>query len=151
MMSRFQILIKVAFIGSYTLFALSCNQIKSDNNNDTNSLNQTKGTPDIQFDTLFYDFGNLVEGEKVSYIFKFKNTGTSDLIIFDAYSTCGCTVPNYSNEPLKPGDEGQIEVIFDSSGRNGMQYKNITLKLNTPMREKTLTIKANVKPSKSNN
>jgi len=60
-------------------------------------------------------------------------------------------VPNFSKEPVKPGENGKIEVSFDSAGRNGVQYKNITLKLNTIIKEKTLTIKANVKPNKSIN
>jgi len=103
------------------------------------------GVAEITFDTLFYDFGNLIEGEKGAFTFKYKNTGTADLLIYDVYSTCGCTVPSFSKEPVSPGEEGKIEVLFDSANRSGLQNKTITLKLNTPAGEKSLWIKANVK------
>ena len=100
--------------------------------------------PEIKFDTTYYDFGTLVQGEQVEYTFKFKNIGDADLIIFDAYSMCGCTVPHYSEDPIHPGEEGKIEVVFNSEGKHGLQYKTVTLKLNTEIDERTLTIKANV-------
>ncbi|NOQ24495.1 MAG: DUF1573 domain-containing protein [Bacteroidales bacterium] len=121
---------------------LSCN-----NKNDkikNNEIAETGGYPIIKFDTTYHNFGTLIQGEKVAFTFYFKNTGTSNLIIKDAYSTCGCTVPNYSKEPIAPDKEGKIEVIFDSEGKRGLQYKTVTLKLNTERKEKTLTIKANV-------
>ncbi|OFX46668.1 MAG: hypothetical protein A2X13_00570 [Bacteroidetes bacterium GWC2_33_15] len=151
-MRRFKLL-EIAFVGCLSItFVLSCNNIKSDNpDKNPNNFTTGKDVPEIKFDTTFFDFGNVIEGEKVSCIFTFKNSGTGDLIIHDAYSTCGCTVPNFSKEPVKPGENGKIEVSFDSAGRNGVQYKNITLKLNTIIKEKTLTIKANVKPNKSIN
>jgi len=60
-----------------------------------------------------------------------KNTGNSDLIITKVEASCGCTVAKYSKEPVKPGEEGLIEVIFDTSGRNGMQHKTVTILANT--------------------
>lgn len=121
---------------------LSCNN-KNDKNTNTN-IAETTGYPIIKFDTTYHNFGTLIQGEKVAFTFYFKNTGTSNLIIKDAFSTCGCTVPNYSKEPIAPDKEGKIEVIFDSEGKRGLQYKTVTLKLNTERKEKTLTIKANV-------
>lgn len=121
---------------------LSCNN-KNDKNTNTN-IAETTGYPIIKFDTTYHNFGTLIQGEKVAFTFYFKNAGTSNLIIKDAFSTCGCTVPNYSKEPIAPDKEGKIEVIFDSEGKRGLQYKTVTLKLNTERKEKTLTIKANV-------
>lgn len=103
-----------------------------------------KGYPVIKFDTTYHDFGTLIQGEQVSYTFRFKNTGTSSLIINDAFSTCGCTVPDFSKEPVLPGKDGKVEVVFNSEGKSGLQYKSVTLKLNTKIKEKTLVIKANV-------
>ncbi len=120
---------------------LSCNFHK---NEDLNYTGINKGNPRIKFDTTYCDFGNLTQGEKVAYNFKFKNIGTGDLLILDAYSTCGCTVPKYNKEPIAPGEEGKLEVVFDSTGKTGVQYKTVTLKLNTTIPEKTLVIKANV-------
>ncbi len=103
-----------------------------------------KGIPKIEFERHYYDFGTIKQGEKVSYTFEFKNTGNGKLIIKDAYAACGCTVPKYKKEPIEPGEEGFVEVIFDSSGRRGNQYKSVKIMANTPLKEKTLTIKAKV-------
>lgn len=116
--------------------------------NNQNKLKDTaissNGIPIIQFDTTYYDFGTLMYGEQVAYTFKFRNTGDADLLILDAYSTCGCTVPSYSKKPIPPGGDGKIEVLFNSEGKHGLQYKTVTLKLNTNISEKSLVIKANV-------
>lgn len=132
----------------YFIFIVSIIVVACTNNHNrksgSNAINLEKGYPVIKFDTTYHDFGTLIQGEQVSYTFRFKNTGTSSLVIKDAFSTCGCTVPNYSKEPIAPGNEGKIEVIFDSDGKRGVQYKTVTLKLNTKIEEKTLTIKANV-------
>ena len=122
---------------------LSCSR-NNDNRSTKKDMVEHVGYPVIKLDTMYHDFGTIVQGEQVAFTFKFKNTGTSNLIIKDAYATCGCTVPNYSKEPLPPGYEGKIEVIFNSEGKRGLQYKTVTLKLNTQIKEKTLTIKANV-------
>jgi len=125
------------------ILALSCTNHQNDKVAKTNTIKE-KGFPVIEFDTTYHDFGTLIQGEKASFSFKFRNTGTSSLIIKDAFSTCGCTVPDFSDEPVSPGAEGEIEVLFDSDGKQGLQYKTVTLKLNTKIEEKTLTIKANV-------
>lgn len=113
-------------------------------NTHNESKNFIEGEPAIKFDTTFVDFGTIIEGEKVAFTFKFKNIGTGSLIIQDAYSSCGCAVPNYSKDPVAPGEIGKIEVVFDSEGKHGMQYKTVTLKLNTKIVEKSIYIKANV-------
>lgn len=130
------------FFAMTSVLSCSFSQNQANTGNKTDVIN---GVPEITFDTLFYDFGNLIEGEKGAYTFKFKNTGSADLLIIDVYSTCGCTVPSFSNEPVAPGEEGKIDVLFDSANRSGVQNKTITVKINTPESEKSLWIKANVK------
>jgi hypothetical protein len=88
------------------------------------------GTAVISFAGYEHDFGKVAEGEKVGYTFKFKNTGTGALIINSATTTCGCTVPKYSTKPIASGKEGEMEVIFDTSGRRGVQTKTITVSSN---------------------
>ncbi len=83
--------------------------------------------PVIKFETTTHDFGLILQGEKVSYTFKFKNTGNKDLIIKEVSTSCGCTVPKYSSKPIEPGKSGEVEVIFDSSNRTGKQYKTVTV------------------------
>jgi hypothetical protein len=86
--------------------------------------------PVLTFEKPGYDFGKIKEGEKVHYNFKFKNTGKSPLIITNATATCGCTIPEPPKDPIQPGAEGIIKVVFDSTGKSGMQDKVITVTSN---------------------
>lgn len=119
------------------------NPVSADGSSDLDKL------PKFEFANKTHDFGVIIEGEKVSYTFKYKNTGKSDLIISSAKGSCGCTVPKYNKEPLPAGKEGFVEVIFDSSGKNGMQSKTITLMANTQPNSEILTITGEVVKSKS--
>jgi len=87
--------------------------------------------PVIRFKTDVYDFGKIQEGQKISYDFEFVNEGKSPLIISDASATCGCTVPEVPKEPILPGKEGKIRVVFNSAGKNGLQDKPVTVRANT--------------------
>ncbi len=100
--------------------------------------------PVMEFTTTSFDFGMIVQGEKVANIFKFKNIGGSDLIISDASSSCGCTVPKYPREPIKPGKEGEIEVIFSSAGRTGAQHKTVSILTNAQPNTIRLEIEAQI-------
>ncbi|PIP54383.1 MAG: hypothetical protein COX07_05625 [Bacteroidetes bacterium CG23_combo_of_CG06-09_8_20_14_all_32_9] len=78
-----------------------------------------------------HDFGVIIQGEKVSYTYTYTNIGKSNLIISSVHTSCGCTVPKYDTEPIMPGKNGKIEIIFDSSNRNGIQNKTLTVLANT--------------------
>ncbi|SHG12825.1 DUF1573 domain-containing protein [Pedobacter caeni] len=84
----------------------------------------------MTFDSGVYNFGKIAPGEKVHYSYKFKNTGKSPLIISNATATCGCTIPEPPKEPIQPGATGEIKVVFDSTGKFGMQDKVITVTSN---------------------
>jgi hypothetical protein len=89
------------------------------------------GTPVITFDEMAHNFGNITEGEKVEYSFKFTNTGDRDLLITDATSSCGCTVPDWPKEPIKPGKSSYMKVVFNSAGKEGYTEKEIIIRANT--------------------
>ena len=109
----------------------------------------TKGeAPKIKFEKEIYDFGVIEQGEKVSYDFKFTNTGKSPLIITDATATCGCTVPDYPKTPILPGEGGTIKVVFDSSGKLGMQDKQVTLVSNADPAPEKLHLVGEIKEKK---
>lgn len=91
----------------------------------------TANAPAFKFEKEVYDFGEITEGEKVSFDFKFSNTGKSPLIISSATATCGCTIPEYPKEPVAPGAGGMIRVVFNSAGKQGMQNKVVTITANT--------------------
>ncbi len=97
-----------------------------------------------------HDFGSVREGEKVGCIFTFKNTGTADLVIMSAVTSCGCTVPKYDKKPVSPGETGTMEVIFDTSGRSGIQNKTITVKSNAATPLVLLQIRAEIITSSNN-
>jgi hypothetical protein len=84
----------------------------------------------MSFEKTSFDFGKIKQGESVHYDFKFKNTGKTPLIISDAVATCGCTVPETPKDPVKPGAEGVIKVVFNSTGKMGMQDKVVTISSN---------------------
>jgi hypothetical protein len=91
---------------------------------------ESKG-PEIFFEKMVHDFNNIVAGEKVSYAFRFTNSGDSPLLITGIRSGCGCTVGDYPKEPLKPGEQGRITVVFNSSGRRGFQSEAVNVLNNT--------------------
>lgn len=98
----------------------------------------------ITFREYEHFFGKVNEGEKAGCYFSFENTGTADLVILAATTTCGCTVPHYDRKPISPGKTGKMEVIFDTSGRNGIQSKIITVRSNASNNIVMLKITADV-------
>jgi len=100
--------------------------------------------PVLEFGSTKHDFGIIIQGEKVPWTFKFKNTGNSNLIISNVNATCGCTVPKWSRKPIPPGKEGEIEVVFNSAGKSGAIHKNIRVMTNTQPNITTLEIMAEV-------
>ncbi|KGO93748.1 DUF1573 domain-containing protein [Flavobacterium subsaxonicum] len=100
--------------------------------------------PVAKFETMDHDFGTINAGEKVNYTYKFKNEGTAPLLISDAKASCGCTVPSYTKEPVQPGATGEVQVIFDSTGKSGDVQKTVTLTLNTEKGTETLNFKAKI-------
>ena len=85
---------------------------------------------------------------KLEYTFKFKNTGEGDLIISNARASCGCTIPYFPKEPIKPGESNEMKVRFNSKGKSGKQTKQITVFSNANPNKKIVTILGNVNPAK---
>jgi len=114
------------------------NPISADGNADMSKL------PEFDFSVKEYNFGTIIQGEKVAYTFIFENTGGSELIINNVKASCGCTTPKWTKKPIAPGDEGEIEVIFDSHGRRGEQKKSVKVFANTQPNTKELRISCNI-------
>lgn len=101
--------------------------------------------PNIEFEALEYSAGNVIEGEKVSHKYIFRNTGKSDLIIEYAKGSCGCTVAEPKEKVIKPGGVSEITATFDSQGRFGENKKSVSVKSNDPDNEVvTLQLKVTV-------
>ena len=107
---------------------------------------QAKNLPVMTFENREHDFGTIQSGAPQETTFSFTNTGNAPLIITDAKSSCGCTVPEYpKNTPIAPGETGELLVKFNGSGQNQV-IKTITVTANTEKNSEILRIKAFVMP-----
>ncbi len=98
--------------------------------------------PAITFKEATYDFGSFLENDgKVTHDFIFVNTGDQPLVLSNVRSTCGCTVPQYTKEPIAPGDSGAIKVTYNPQGRPGKFNKPIYVNTNVSTERITLRIK----------
>lgn len=97
-------------------------------------------TTSIKFDNIKYDWGTVKQGDAVNHTYKFTNTGKTPLVITNAKASCGCTVPNWTKDPVAPGKTGEIKVKFDSAGKSGQVTKTITVTANTEPENTVLTI-----------
>lgn len=96
----------------------------------------------MSFDKTFHDFGQIAQGTPQQTVFTFTNTGDAPLIITDATSSCGCTIPDYpKNTPIAPGQQGQMVVNFNGSGQNQVT-KTINVQANTANGSELLKIQA---------
>ncbi|MDI6792427.1 MAG: DUF1573 domain-containing protein [bacterium] len=103
--------------------------------------------PDIHFEELTHDFGEIGQGIQVTHVFKFKNVGNTDLNIKNTKASCGCTAALLSTKVIAPGDTGEVKVTFSSGNFSGRQSKNIYVDSDDPDEGKvTLEITATVKP-----
>lgn len=100
--------------------------------------------PVLEFEKTDHDFGAVTEGQKVSYTYKFKNTGSVPLIVQNAQPSCGCTVPDWTKDPIPAGGTGFVKAEFDTKGKVGAQNKTITVTANTWPKQTTLKFKAAV-------
>lgn len=100
--------------------------------------------PTMDFVDSVFNFGSIKDGDVVVHEFEFKNNGKNPLIISNAKGSCGCTVPEYSVEPIPGGKTGTIKVQFNSAGKSGHQDKSITITTNSNRGIHQLYVKGDV-------
>ncbi len=121
-------------------------KIKTDNVEEAAVRDEAaKAVPVMSFEKAEHDFGTIEQGTPQETVFMFTNTGNAPLIITDAKSSCGCTVPNPPKDPIAPGETGELKVNFNGSGQNQVT-KTITVTANTEKGSEILRIKAFVNP-----
>ena len=100
--------------------------------------------PQISFKDKTIDYGVVAQESDPYRVFSFENTGNEPLVITNAKGSCGCTVPQYSKDPIGPGETGEIKVRYDTK-RLGKFIKTVTLTTNVGEEKVVLTIKGEVK------
>ncbi len=134
------------YLFAVLLFLSACQQKGKNNAPDkvagqgASAYNNTP--PAFGFQEELHYFGELKQGEVVSYTFVFENRGGNDLIINGVEAGCGCTTVKWPEQPIHPGDSGHIEVILDTSGEYGNLYKIIVLHANIEKKREKLIITA---------
>lgn len=99
---------------------------------------------DIKFEKETHDFGTIPQGTPVTYTFVFTNTGKEPLIITNASASCGCTTPDWSKEPIKPGQKGYVKATYNAAAAGGFT-KSVTVTSNAKRSMVTLMLKGEVK------
>lgn len=121
------------------------NPVTADSSQSTTRPAGEKGAI-ISFEKTEHDFGTIIQGEQAEYNFKFTNTGDADLLITAANASCGCTVPEYPKQPIKPGNGGFIKVKFNSDYRLDAFEKSVTITANTNPLSNVIIIKGFINP-----
>ena len=105
---------------------------------------------EIKFDKLVHDFGKFSESAPVvSTTFSFTNTGDQPLVINQAVASCGCTVPEYTKEPIQPGKKGELKVTYNGTGKfPGHFKKSITVRTNGKVEMTRLYIEGTMEEKK---
>jgi hypothetical protein len=94
--------------------------------------------PQVVVEQLRYNFGEVVQGELVEFIFRFRNAGDEILELGKVHSSCGCTAALLSTRRIAPGDIGELNARFDSSNFRGEVHKSITLETNDPRHQQVI-------------
>jgi len=107
------------------------------------SFAQQEKKQSTSFDETTHTFGLIIEGEQVSNTFTLKNTGEKAISITKVSSSCGCTVPTFSKDPIKKGEKGKVELVFNSKGRMGAFAKSAIVRFSDGTQQ-TIKIKGEV-------
>ena len=105
-----------------------------------------KGPSSLQFETEEHDFGEVSQGKKMGYSFKFKNVNSEPVTIRNVKSSCGCMMVSWPKEPIVPNGEGELKLIYDTGSQGGTERKSITVVYGDPEEVTVLKIKARVYP-----
>ena len=129
-MKKFIASLLVVFMGTSMAFA---QEVAEENPN----------APIINFEQKTIDYGTIEKGADGNKVFTFTNSGKEPLILKSVRASCGCTTPNWTREPISPGESGSIKVHYDTNRMNNFT-KTITVESNAGNGRQTLIIKGKV-------
>jgi len=98
----------------------------------------------INFENNNFEFGKVKSGAVLEHTFIFKNNGDAPLYIYDVEVSCGCTIPDWSKEPIASGEKGELKIIFNTKGKKGQQTKLVKVFSNTEPKVISLFIKGEI-------
>lgn len=128
---------KITFILLAMVLSISC------------MMAQQNKEGNAKFTKTVHDFGKIAEEVGTAACeFEFVNTGQKPILIQDIRTSCGCTTPSYTKDPILPGKKGVIKVSYSTTGRVGRIDRKITVFTNEPDMVYTLAIKGEVLPRK---
>lgn len=100
----------------------------------------------IVVDDSRHDFGTIQEGDVARHVFTISNTGDGPFTLTAVRPSCGCTTPEWTTDPLLPGEEGAIAVEYDSEGLPGAFEKLVSVESDANPDRVLLYIKGYVEP-----
>ncbi|MEO6132718.1 MAG: DUF1573 domain-containing protein [Saprospiraceae bacterium] len=130
------------YVSKGTIADLAYNPVRRDGTIDSSYL------PILKWDEVVYDFGTIQQGEMVERKYAFKNIGTAPLVILNATSTCGCTIPEWPKNHILPDSTAYVIVRFNSKYKDGAQNKEVTIFANTLPNRSMINIKGMVEKPK---
>jgi hypothetical protein len=125
----------LSFCGAYVLLSFATTASAQD------AAMKTGG--EVSFDSEVIDFKKVVQYSDGTRTFTFTNTGSAPVVVTGVKSSCGCTVPAYTQEPVLPGGKGEIQVTYNTA-RPGVFQKTLTVLTNTQPPERKLRIMGEV-------
>lgn len=111
-----------------------------------NDNKKQRSGPKIEFEELYWDFGEIKEGDVVKKGFTFTNTGDAPLVIKATRATCGCAMPSIPFLEIAPGESDVIGVTYNSVGKDGLQNPEVTVESNTHPKTTILKLHGMVVP-----
>ena len=107
-----------------------------------------KAGQEIFFEAANYNFGDIEEGMDTIFTIEFKNIGEKPILVNRVRSSCGCTVPTWSKEPVEPGKKGIIQVKYNTQ-LPGSFSKRVTVYSTAANSPVTLYVKGKVLPKET--
>lgn len=120
--------------------------VDSANNNLAGATNNTQVITNLALSEPEFDFGKIKKGDKVEHVYEVTNTGKNPLIISSVVPTCGCTVPEFTKDPIMPGQKGKVTLKFDSTNFQGIVHKTAQLYANVSQVPIELKFTADIQP-----
>lgn len=123
-------------------YSVSAQEAKKEN---TKTEKKAKEKKAITFTSELIERPAVKYDSQELFVFEFKNTGKTPILIQNVQTSCGCTTANKPEAPIQPGKKGQISVKYDTK-RVGDFTKTITVTTNVQTEPIVLTIRGKVLP-----